>query len=98
MQIGANVREAVGQVLREIRSDFRTVTGEMDEIVKVVKNDVDQSVKTYMRDIDEKTKTAKDETEQFIQHTVETQVLQVIDKIELLLNQGKSIEDIQKVS
>lgn len=96
MQIGANIREVVGQVLREIRGDFGTVKDDMSAIVSDVRETMDKSVKDYLRDIVEQTKTAKEETEKFVKQTVENQVSHVVEKVELLLKQGKSIEEIQK--
>jgi hypothetical protein len=96
MQIGANVREVVGQVLKEIRGDFGTVKDDMNAIVSNVKETMDKSVKDYLQDIVEQTKTAKEETEEFVKQTVENQVSHVVEKVELLLKQGKSIEEIQK--
>ena len=96
MQIGANVREVVGQVLREIRGDFGTVKDDMSAIVSDVRETMDKSVKDYLQDIVEQTKTAKEETEEFVKQTVENQVSHVVEKVELLLKQGKSIEEIQK--
>jgi len=96
MQIGANVREVVGQVLREIRGDFGTVKDDMSNIVSDVRETMDKSVKDYLQDIVEQTKTAKEETEKFVKQTVENQVSHVVEKVELLLKQGKSIEEIQK--
>ena len=57
MQIGANVREVVGQVLREIRGDFGTVKDDMSAIVSDVRETMDKSVKDYLKDIVEQTKT-----------------------------------------
>ena len=96
MQIGANVREVVGQVLKEIRGDFGTVKDDMSAIVSDVRETMDKSVKDYLQDIVEQTKTAKEETEEFVKQTVENQVSHVVEKVELLLKQGKSIEEIQK--
>jgi len=96
MQIGANVREVVGQVLREIRGEFGTVKDDMSAIVSDVRETMDKSVKDYLQDIVEQTKTAKEETEGFVKQTVENQVSHVVEKVELLLKQGKSIEEIQK--
>lgn len=96
MQIGANVREVVGQVLREIRGDFGAVKDDMSSIVSDVKETMDKSVKDYLQDIMEQTKKTKEETEKFVKQTVENQVSHVVEKIELLLKQGKSIEEIQK--
>lgn len=96
MQIGANVREVVGQVLKEIRGDFGTVKDDMSAIVSNVRETMDKSVKDYLQDIVEQTKTAKEETEEFVKKTVENQVSHVVEKVELLLKQGKSIEEIQK--
>jgi len=96
MQIGANVREVVGQVLKEIRGDFGTVKDDMSAIVSDVRETMGKSVKDYLQDIVEQTKTAKEETEEFVKQTVENQVSHVVEKVELLLKQGKSIEEIQK--
>lgn len=96
MQIGANVREVVGQVLREIRGDFGTVKDDMSSIVGDVRAAMDKSMKDYLQDIVEQNKTAKEETEKFVKQTVENQVSHVVEKVELLLKQGKSIEEIQK--
>jgi len=96
MQIGANVREVVGQVLREIRGDFGTVKDDMSSIVSDVRETMDKSVKDYLQGIVEQTKTAKEETEKFVKQTVESQVSHVVEKVELLLKQGRSIEEIQK--
>ncbi len=96
MQIGADVREVVGQVLREIRGDFGKVKDNMDTIVNHVKESMDKSVKDYLQDIVEQARETRVETEEFIKQTVESQGTQVIEKVELLLKQGKSIEEIQK--
>jgi len=96
MQIGADVREVVGHVLREIRNDFGNVKDDMSTIVSDVRETMDKSVKDYLHNIVEQSKTAKEETEKFIKQTVEKQVSHVVEKVELLLNQGKSIEEIQK--
>ena len=96
MQIGADIREVVGQVLREIRDDFGDVKHGMSTIVSDVRETMDKSVKDYLQSIVEQTKTAKEETEKFVKKTVENQVSHVVEKVELLLKQGKSIEEIQK--
>ena len=96
MQIGADIREVVGQVLREIRDDFGDVKHGMSTIVSDVRETMDKSVKDYLQSIVEQTKTAKEETEKFVKQTVENQVSHVVEKVELLLKQGKSIEEIQK--
>lgn len=96
MQIGADVREVVAQVLKEIRGDFRNVKDGMGTIVNDVKETMDKSVKDYLQNIVEQTKRTKEETEKFIKQTVESQVTHVLQKVELLLRQGKSIEEIQK--
>jgi hypothetical protein len=49
MQIGADVREVVAQVLREIKSDFGNV-----------KSDMDKSVGDYVKNIAEQTKSSRD--------------------------------------
>ena len=96
MKIGADVREVVGQVLREIRGDFGKVKDDMNIIVSHVKENMDKSVKDYLQNIVEQAKKTREETEKFIEQTVESQVNHVIAKVELLLKQGKSIEEIQK--
>jgi len=96
MKIGADVREVVGQVLREIRGDFGKVKDDMSIIVSHVKENMDKSVKDYLRNIVEQAKRTREETEKFIKQTVENQVTHVIEKVEILLKQGKSIEEIQK--
>jgi len=68
----------------------------MSAIVSDVRETMDKSVKDYLQDIVEQTKTAKEETEEFVKQTVENQVSHVVEKVELLLKQGKSIEEIQK--
>lgn len=96
MQIGADVREVVGQVLREIRSDFGNVKDNVNSAVSDVKEMMDKSVKEYLKDIVEQTKKGKEETEQFIKQSVEQQTSYLVEKVELLLKQGKGIEEIQK--
>ena len=96
MHIGADVRAVVAQVLREIRGDFGSVKDDVSNIVSDVRETMDKSVKDYVQNIAEQTKTAKEETEKFIKYTVENQVSHLVEKIELLLKQGKSIEEIQK--
>jgi len=96
MQIGADVREVVGQVLREIRDDFGNVKDDLSVIVSDVRETMDKSVKSYLQNIVEQAKTAKEETQKFVKQTVEDQVTHVVDKVELLLKQGVSIEEIQK--
>ena len=96
MQIGADVREVVGQVLREIRSDFGNVKDNMSSAVNDVKETMDKSVKEYLTDVVEQTKKGREETEKYIKHSVEQQTSYLVEKVELLLNQGKGIEEIQK--
>jgi hypothetical protein len=96
MQIGADVREVVGQVLREIRSDFGDVKDDMSLAVNDVKENMDKSVKDYVETIVEQTKKGREETEQFIKQSVEQQTSHLVEKVELLLKQGRSIEEIQK--
>jgi len=96
MQIGADVREVVGQVLREIRDDFGNVKDDMSLIVSDVRETMDKSVKSYLQNIVEQAKTAKEETQKFVKQTVEDQVTHVVEKVELLLKQGESIEEIQQ--
>jgi predicted RNase H-like HicB family nuclease len=85
MQIGADVREVVGQVLREIRTDFGNV-----------KDAMDRSVKDYLKDIVAQAKVSKEETENFIKQNIGDQTSHLVEKVDLLLKQGKSIEEIQK--
>lgn len=85
MKIGADVREVVGQVLKEIRSDFGNV-----------KNDMSATAKDYLKNMVEETKAGREETEKFIKQSIEQQVTFLVGKVELLLKQGKSIEEIQK--
>jgi len=85
MQIGADVREVVGQVLREIRTDFGNV-----------KDAMDRSVKDYLKDIVAQAKASKEETEDFIKQNIGDQTSHLVEKVDLLLKQGKSIEEIQK--
>jgi translation initiation factor 2 beta subunit (eIF-2beta)/eIF-5 len=85
MQIGADVREVVGQVLREIRTDFSNV-----------KDAMDNSVRDYLKDIIAQAKASKEETEKFIKQNVGDQTAHLVEKVDLLLKQGKSIEEIQK--
>jgi hypothetical protein len=96
MQIGADVREVTGQVLKEIRSDFGIVKDDMGELVNNIKETMDKSVKDYLKDIVEQTRISKEETEKFVKQNVEVQVSCLVEKVELLLKQGKSIEEIQK--
>ena len=96
MQIGADVREVVGQVLREIRSDFGNVKDNMSSAVNDVKETMDKSVKEYLTDVVEQTKKGREETEKYIKHSVEQQTSYLVEKVELLPNQGKGIEEIQK--
>jgi hypothetical protein len=97
MQIGADVREVVGQALREIRSDFGNVKDDMNSAVNDVKETMDKSVKEYLKDMVEQTKKGREETEKFIKQSVEQQTSYLVEKVELLLKQGKGIEEIQKV-
>lgn len=85
MQIGADVREVVGQVLREIRTDFSNV-----------KDAMDKSVRDYLKDIVAQAKASKEDTENFIKQNIGDQTSHLVEKVELLLKQGKSIEEIQK--
>jgi hypothetical protein len=96
MKIGADVREVVGQVLKEIKSDFGGVKDDMGTMVNNLRDSMDKSVKDYLKEIIEQTKASKEETKDFIKQNVEAQVSHVIEKVELLLKQGKSIEEIQK--
>lgn len=85
MQIGADVREVVGQVLREIRTDFGSV-----------KDAMDKSVKDYLKDIVAQAKASKEETENFIKQNIGDQTSHLVEKVELLLKQGKTIDEIEK--
>jgi hypothetical protein len=96
MKIGADVREVVGQVLREIRSDFGNVKEEMNGAVSNVKEAMDKSVKDYLKNAVDEAKVCREETEKFIKQSMEQQVTFLVGKVELLLKQGKSIEEIQK--
>lgn len=95
-KIGAHVREVVAQVLREIKSDFGNVRDDVDSFVDDVKDTMGKSVEGYLKGIVEQTKTSKEETEEFIKQNIEDQVSRAVEKVELLLRQGKSIEEIQK--
>jgi len=90
------VREVVGQALMEIRTDFGKVKDDMSSVVSNVKENLDKSVKDYLQDMVEQAKKTREETETFVKQTVESQVTHVIEKVDLLLRQGKSIEEIQK--
>jgi hypothetical protein len=63
MQIGAVVREVVGQAIKEIRSDFGNVKDDMGVLVNNVKESMDKSARDYLSDIIEQTKASKEETE-----------------------------------
>lgn len=96
MQIGADVREVVGQVLREIRNDFGNVKDNMSSAVNDVKQTMDKSVKDYLTEVVEQTKKEREETGKFVKESVEQQTAFLVEKVELLLKQGKGIEEIQK--
>lgn len=96
MKIGADVREVVGQVLKEIKNDFGGVKDDMGTMVSNIKDSMDKSVKDYLKDIVEQTKASKEETKSFIKQSTEEQISHVVEKVELLLKQGKSLEEIQK--
>jgi predicted RNase H-like HicB family nuclease len=85
MKIGADVREVVGQVLREIKNDFGDV-----------KDGMDKSVKQYLESMVEQTLKGRVETEKFVKQSIEQQTGFLVEKVELLLKQGKSIEEVQK--
>ena len=85
MKIGADVREVVGQVLREIKNDFGTV-----------KDGMDKSVKEYLDNMVAETLKGRAETEKFVKQSIELQTGFLVEKVELLLKQGKSIEEVQK--
>jgi hypothetical protein len=61
-----------------------------------VKETMDKSVKEYLKDVVEQTKKGREETEKFIKQNVEQQTSYLVGKVELLLKQGKGIEEIQK--
>lgn len=73
MQIGADVREVVGQVLREIRNDFGNVKDNMSSAVNDVKQTMDKSVKDYLTEVVEQTKKEREETGKFVKESVEQQ-------------------------
>ena len=85
MKIGADVREVVGQVLREIKNDFGTV-----------KDGMDKSVKEYLDSMVAETLKGRVETEKFVKQSIEQQTGFLVENVELLLKQGKSIEEVQK--
>jgi hypothetical protein len=96
MKIGADVREVVSQVLREIRSDFGNVKENMSSAVDDVKETMDRSVKEYLKDMVEQTERRKEETEKFVKQSIEQQTAYLIEKVDLLIKQGKGLEEIQK--
>ena len=96
MKIGADVREVVGQVLKEIKNDFGGVKDDMGTMVTNIKDSMDKSVKDYLTDIVEQTKASKEETVNFIKQNTGEQISHVVEKVELLLKQGRSLEEIQK--
>jgi hypothetical protein len=96
MQIGADIREVVSQVLREIRSDFGDVKENMSSAVIDVKDSMEKSVKDYLKDLVEQSTKAREETEKFVKQSVEQQTSFLVEKVDLLLKQGKGIEEIQK--
>jgi hypothetical protein len=96
MKIGADVREVVNQALREIRSDFGTVKDDMYSAVNDVREAMDKSIKDYLKDMIEQTERRREETEKFVKQSIEQQTAYLVDKVEVLIKQGKSIEEIQK--
>lgn len=96
MKIGADVREVVSQALREIRSDFGNVKDGMNSAVDDIRESVDKSVKDYLKDMVEQTEKRKEETEKFVKQSIEQQTSYLVGKVDLLLKQGKGIEEIQK--
>ncbi len=96
MQIGADVREVVGQALREIRSNFGEVKDNMTGAVLDIKDSMDKSVKDYLKELVEQTAKNREDTEKFVKQNIELQTANLVGKVELLLNQGKGIEEIQK--
>jgi hypothetical protein len=97
MKIGADVREVVNQALREIRSDFGTVKDDMYSAVNDVREAMDKSIKDYLKDMIEQTERRREETEKFVKQSIEQQTAYLVDKVEVLIKQGKSIEEIQKM-
>ncbi len=85
MQIGADVREVVAQVLREIRNDFGNV-----------KSDMGKSVDDYVKNIAEQTKMSREETKSFVKEIIQEQEKVLAEKIESLLKQGKNMDQIEK--
>jgi hypothetical protein len=96
MQIGADVREVVGQVLREIRSDFVNVKEDINSVTTDIKETMNKSTKDYLKNMTEETRKAKEDTEKFIKQSMESQVSYLVGKVDLLLRQGKNIEEIQR--
>ncbi len=96
MKIGADVREVVSQVLREIRSDFGDVKEGMSSAVDDVKETMDKSIKDYLKDMVEQTERRKEETEKFVKQSIEQQTSYLVEKVDLLIKQGKGMEEIQK--
>lgn len=96
MQIGADVREVVSQVLKEIRSDFGNVKENMSDAVIDVKDSMEKSVKDYLKDLVDQSTKSREETVKFVKQSVEQQTSFMVEKVDLLLKQGKGIEEIQK--
>ena len=96
MKIGADVREVVSQVLKEIRSDFGNVKDGMSSAVDDVKETMGKSVKDYLKDMVEQTEKRKEETEKFVKKNIEEQTAYLVEKVDILIKQGKGIEEIQK--
>jgi hypothetical protein len=97
MKIGADVREVVSQALKEIRSDFGNVKEGMDSAVDDIKETMNTSIKDYLKDMVEQTEKRKEETEKFVKQSIEQQTSYLVDKVDLLIKQGKGIEEIQKM-
>lgn len=95
-KIGSQVEHIVTQALKEMESELGSVKNSIDNVVRDVKAEMDKSIKGYLQSLLEQTKTSKEETDKFIKNVVEQQVNTLVEKIELLLKQGKSIEEIQR--
>jgi hypothetical protein len=95
-KVGAQVEHIVSQALKEIDSGFGNVKDGINNVLKNVKAEMDESIKEYLRNLMDQTKTSREETEKFIKGIVEQQVSNLIGKVDLLLRQGKGIEEIQR--
>jgi hypothetical protein len=97
MKIGADVREVVSQTLREIRSDFGNVKEDMNSAVDDIKQTMNTSIKDYLKNMVEETEKRKEETEKFVKQSIEQQTSHLVEKVDLLIKQGKGMEEIQKM-